>query len=114
MKEHAACGVLTTRGTTIDANPADIVIRILRGHSAMPEDPIRETGVLEVLPAHVMECLGTIGRAHTVHLHDNETQFRERGETTRRAEGLGHKRALRSGVDLLDDGIFFIRIEIPG
>ena len=80
----------------------------------MPEDPVGKAGVLEVVPADVVERLGSIGRPHAVHLHDDEAQVGQRSESPRGAEGLGDVRALGAGVDALDDRIFLRGVEIPG
>ena len=80
MEQHGARGVLPAGGVAVDADAADVVIRILLRHGLVPQDAVREAGVLEVLPAHVVKRLGAVGRAHAVHLHDDEAQVRQRCE----------------------------------
>ena len=69
-----------------------------------------ETGVLEVLPAHVVERLGAIGRAHAVDLHDDEAKLGDSVLANLQPERLGRIGALGTGVDFLDDGVFVIRV----
>ena len=47
----------------------------------VPEDAVGEAGVLEVVPADVVERLGAVGRPHAVHLHDDEAQVGQRRRT---------------------------------
>src|SRR6266404_1691226 len=51
----------------------------------MPQDPVREAGILEVFPADIVERLGTIGSPHAVDLHDDEAQFRQGREALARS-----------------------------
>ena len=84
----------------------------LGGDRLVPEDPIRETGVLDVLPRDVVESLRAIARAHAVDLHDDEADLGKRLHLVERCERLRDERAVRPGVDVLDDRILPARIEI--
>ena len=57
-----------------------------------------------------MKCLRAVVCTHTVNLHYHEAQFRE--PLSARGEGFGHKRTLRSCIDIFNDGIFLPRIEV--
>ena len=114
MEQHAGGRVLAAGRGAVDADAAEVVPRILLGDGLVPEDAIGEAGVLEVVPADVVKRLGAIGRPHAVDLHDDETQVGQRREPADRAERLGNERALRAGVDLLDDRVFLGRIEVLG
>src|SRR5438270_546342 len=53
-----------------------------------------------------------VGRAHAVHLHDDEAQLSQGRETPRGAKGFRHEGALRTGIDGLDHGVLLVRIEV--
>ena len=43
-----------------------------------PQQAVGEPAVAQVFPAGIMKRLGAVGRAHAVHLHDDETVVRRR------------------------------------
>ena len=51
-------------------------------------------------------------RPHAVDLHDDEAELGQRLRPVERRERLGHERALRPGVDLLDHRILLRRVEV--
>ncbi len=113
MEQYGACGILATRRRAIDAHTRQIVIvRILRGHRLVPQDAIRESGIAQVAPRHVMKGLRPIRRAHSVHLDHDEAEFGDGVHAALCAEGLWHKRPLGPGVDVLDHGIRAGRVEV--
>jgi hypothetical protein len=78
----------------------------------VPKNAIRKAGVFQIFPAHVVERLGAIRRAHAVHLHNDEAKICERRKPARGTKTLRHERPLRTGVNLFDDRIFFCGIEV--
>src|SRR5688572_23588047 len=86
MKEDRAGGVLPACGVAIDSHARNIVIRVFRSDGLVPKNAIRKSGVLEIFPADVMKCLGTIRRAHAVHLYGDEPKVSQRGKPPRGAE----------------------------
>ena len=75
VEEQRAHRVLSARRAAVDADARDVVPRVLRGEGLVPEDAIGKAGVLDVLPGHVVKRLRAIGRAHAVHLHDDESEL---------------------------------------
>src|SRR5262249_14218558 len=112
MEEQGGGGVLTARGSAVDAHPADVVIGVFLRYRLVPEDAVGKAGVLEVVPADIVERLRAIGRPHAIYLHDDESQIGERGKATGGAEGLRDVGAVRAGVDLLDDRILLFWVEL--
>ena len=82
------------------------------GGGLHPEDAVGEAGVAQVLPADVVERLRPPVRPHAVDLHDDEAQLGQRLRPMKRRERLGHERALRPGVDLLDHRVLLRRVEV--
>src|SRR5690606_10937870 len=94
-----------------DADARDVVGPVARGQCPVPGDAVRETGIAQVLPGHVVEGLGPVGGAHAVDLHDDEAvvgQFLHAHHlvaaavVAERPAGLGHAGIVRAGVDVLD------------
>src|SRR5687767_13832543 len=112
VEEQSPERVLPTGRCAVEADPRDVVIRILRRHCLVPEDAVREAGVAEVLPRHVVEGLRAVVRTHTVDLHDDEPDLRLRLHGVEGAKGLGDEGTLRPGVDVLDDWVLFRGIEV--
>src|SRR4029079_1159623 len=90
----------------------DVVPRISGGDRFVPADAIRKTGVLDVLPGDVVESLREIAGAHAVDLPDNEADLGQRLHLVEGGERLRDERAVRPGLDVLDDRILPARIEI--
>ena len=61
-----------------------------------------------------MEFLGAPIGAHAIDLHNHEAKFGQPLRTVVGREGLGHKIAVRPGIDLFDDGIFPFGIKMAG
>lgn len=61
--------------SAIDANPFNVHVRVLLCGRLHPEDPVRKTGILDVLPRNIMELLRPVGSPHSVNLHHNETEL---------------------------------------
>ena len=108
-EEQAAERVLAAGRRAVEPDARDVVGRILRRHRLVPEDAIGEAGVLDVLPRDVVEGLRAVARPHAVDLHDDEPDFGLRLHLVERGERLRHERALRPGVDVLDDRILLRR-----
>src|SRR5438067_2368406 len=53
MEEQGAGRVLPARRAAVAADASDVVEQILLGDRLMPQDAVREAGVLEVLPADI-------------------------------------------------------------
>ena len=109
VKDDRPGRVLPARRGAVNSDAINVVIRVLRGGGLVPEDAIGEAGVGEVVPADIVKRLGTVRRAHAVHLHHDEAQVGQRGVAAEGAERLGHERSLRAGVNVLDHGILFLR-----
>ncbi len=96
MEQHAGRRVLAARRRAVDPHPAEVVPRVLLGDGLVPEDAVREAGVLDVVPADVVKRLGPVGRPHAVDLDHDETRGPSATRNRlHRAEGLGDERALR-------------------
>jgi len=111
VEEHGPCCVLAACGPAVDPHAAQVVVRVPAGRCLVPQDTVRQARVPQVLPAHVMEGLGSVGRAHAVHLDHDEAQVRQVGEGPRGPEGLGYVRVVRTRVDGLDHRDLLVRIQ---
>ena len=80
----------------------------------MPENSVRETGVADVFPAYVVESFGSVRRAHTVHLHDDEAEFSHGLHGAVGAETLGDEGVVGAGVDVFEDGVRLGGVEVGG
>ncbi len=113
VEEQRAHRILPAGRGAVDADARDVVVRVLRGDRLVPQDAVGKAGVLQVLPADVVERLRAVRRPHAVDLHDDEPEIGQRGVAVERAERLRHERALRPGVDALDHRILLVRVEVP-
>src|SRR5262249_14221072 len=93
-----------------NTDAVDVVVRVFLRDRLVPEDAVGEAGVGEFVPADVVEFLGAVGRAHAVDLCDDEAEV---GQGIAGAKRLGHERALRAGVNVLDDRVALRRVEVP-
>ena len=114
MCEQTAEGVLSSRAGAINTDARDVHFGMLRRGSFNPKDAIGKSSVTNILPADIVKFFRTMAGAHAVHLHDDETQFRQLLHSRHRTEHLGRKRALRARVNILDDGILLCGIKIRG
>ena len=74
---------------------------------------VRQTVVAEVAIVVVVECLRAERRPEVVELNDYETEFREREGLTAALElPCADAADLRPRVDMVDDRIFFRRVEL--
>ena len=112
MKQHRAGRVLAAGGTAVNADARNVVVRIFFRDRLMPQNAIGKTGICQVVPANIVKRLRAIGRAHAVHLHDDETQIVERSPAVRGTKRLGNVRIVRARVDVLDDRVLFVRVEV--
>src|SRR6185436_9886568 len=76
--EHGGEGVLAAGASSEDAHAGEIHPGARRRCRLHPCDAIRETAVLEILPANVVEGARTPVGAHAVDLDDDEPEFRDR------------------------------------
>ena len=112
MPQQGRHGVLTAGRTPVDPDPGHVVVVVLAGHGLVPEDPVREAGVPDVLPGHVVEGLRAVVGPHAVDLGHDEPQLGDGSSARVGAERFGDVRPVGSGVDALDDRIAPVRIEV--
>ena len=114
VEEHAGRRILAAGRDAVDPHAGQVVVGVLARDGPVPEDAVGKAGVLDVVPADVVERLRSVGRPHAVHLDDDEAEVRQRREPPPGAERLGNERALRAGIDALDDRVFPRRVEVLG
>src|SRR5215213_4271518 len=100
MREQTAEGVLSPRAGAVNTDARDIHFGMLCRGRFDPQDAIREPSVTDVLPANIVELFGAMARAHAIHLHDDETQFRQILHAWHRVEGLWGEGALRPRINI--------------
>src|SRR6185312_8854762 len=122
MEEQRKEGILTSRGTAVDADVCDVVPGEFCCRGLMPKDAVRKSCVGDILPCNVVERLGAIKGSHAVDLHDDEAHVchglhaDDLISARLKAEGperLGDKRTVWAGIDVLDHRVFLVRIEVP-
>ena len=57
MEQQGGEGILPTGGIAVDAHLREVHVPVLLRCSLHPQDAVRETGILEVPPAHILEGL---------------------------------------------------------
>ena len=115
MPEDGGHGVLPTGGAAVDAHAVDVHIGILSGGSLDPGDAVGQSGILQVLVAHLLELAGAERGGHGVELHHDEAQLGQLGHApVPGAERLGHVLVAGAAVDVLDDGVLLLRVEVRG
>ncbi len=105
VHQHPAHRILATGGATIDTYTGKVHRRILRCSRFDPGDAVREACIAEVLPADIVESLGTLAGSHTIDLHHDEAQVCNRLQAIERPKLLWHMGIVRSGIDLFNDRI---------
>ena len=96
--------VLPTGAAAVDADAREIHPWARGRRGAQPCHVVRKAGVLQVLPADVVELLAAPVGAHAVHLHHHEAVVGHGALAVAYREGLGNEEVLRPGVDLLHHG----------
>lgn len=115
MQEDGGSGLLTTCGSTEDTYVVGIHKGVFLGSGTNPSLAVGEASILEVLIAHLLELLATPRGAHAVELYDDETKLSQWGHIpVEGLEGLRRIGIARTGIDVLDDGVFLRRVEIGG
>ncbi len=114
MRQQAAQGVLAARRSAIEAHPAQVHRGIFFGGGLHPQNAVGEPGVTDVFPAHVVKRFRTIGGAHAVDLHHDESHLRQFLHAHDGTEAFGRKSRMRPGVDVLNNRIFLGGIVIRG
>ena len=104
--QHRTQGVLAAGGAAVDAHAGDVQRGEFFRRGPQPGDAVRQAGVLQVLPADVVEGFAPPVRARPVDAGDDEAEGRQFPRPGLPAVGLRHVLAVRAGVDVLDDGVF--------
>ena len=109
MIEQGAHGVLAAGTAAVDADAGEVHPGACFGGGFDPELAVGKAGILEVFPADIVEGLAAMIGAHAVEFDDDEAEFGEDVVIEQAAEILGGEGAVRSGIDVFDDGVFFWR-----
>ena len=115
MEKYGSGGFLSAGRAAEDAYAVDVHVGILLGGGLDPGDMVGQAGILQVLVAYFFELFGAEGGSHAVHLYHDEAQFGQRGHPpVVGSKGFGYVLVARAGVDVLDNGVFLVRVEIGG
>ena len=112
VEQYSSHRILSACRAAINPNPVDIHLRIFSRRSLHPGDPVGKASVFQVFPTYIMEFFRTVSRPHSVDLYHDKAQLRQSGIYRRYGERFRDKRIVWSGIDILDYGIFFGRVEI--
>ena len=115
MKQYCCHWFLSTCGTTINSDTIYVHIRVLLGSGFYPGNMIGQSGIFQILVTYVFESAWTERSSHPIYHDNNKTEF---GNTTHkvviRNKGFGYVLITRSLIDILQNGVFFVRIKIAG
>ena len=75
MIEQSSGRTLPAGRTAENPDTAEVHVGIFLRGLFDPENTIGETGIADVLPAHIVEGLTAVRRTHAVDLHQNESQL---------------------------------------
>jgi len=114
MREESSQSVLTASRVAVDSHPVDVIIGIFGGHGLVPENPVRQASIVEVLPKNIMEGFGPVVGAHAVNLDDDESHLGQRLHAIAGTECFEYTGSLRPGIDGFHDRVLFFGIEIHG
>ncbi len=106
MIEQRTHRVLSASAAAVDADAGEVHPRACFRSFGDPELPIWEAGVLQILPAHIVECLAAMIRAHAIEFDDDEALFGDLVHAELPVKILRSEGSMRSGIDVLDDGVF--------
>ena len=109
-KHGMGCAVCTGRGAK-NPHAIHVQVRKTRAHLLDHGDMIFE-GPTEVFVREQMKRPRTPRSAAAVNHHHDEAQFCHRLQSQRSSERFGDEKILRPSVNMLDDGIFFVGIEV--
>ncbi len=114
MFEQGSGRTLPAGRTPENSDAAEVHVGVFLRGLFDPENAIWETSVADVLPAHVVEGLAAVRRAHAVDLHHDESQLGPALGAVTGRKTLRHEGTVGTGVDLLNDRILLVRVEGRG
>ena len=107
MINQRAHGALAARRAAVNADPLEVELGKTVCGRFEPGYAVRESSVMQVLPADIMKTFMSPVGPHAVDLHHDKTKLADLAVAGHQAERLRDKMILGAGIDFLDDGVFF-------
>lgn len=106
---------LSTCGATVNSDASEVHFGVFGSGGFHPLDAIGEAGVLEVFVGNLVKVTAAIIGPKAVDLNYNEAPFGHFGFVTGpTGPAFGDEGTVGAGVDVFDDGVFFVFIEVAG